>query len=172
MALDPRKLIEAALFVSTDPLSIKELKEISGASEGDVRGIVRELQNAYEAQNSAIEIKKIGKDRFAMQAKDVFSLPLSGLVKPAMSEEALKTLSLIALKQPIAQSKVVRSRGAVTYSHVKELLNKDFISAFPSGRTKILNTTQKFADYFSFPEDLAELKKEMGRQLGTAHQED
>lgn len=111
MALDPRKLIEAALFVSTDPLSIKELKEISGASEGDVRGIVRELQNAYEAQNSAIEIKKIGKDRFTMQAKDVFSLPLSGLVKPAMSEEALKTLSLIALKQPIAQSKVVRSRG-------------------------------------------------------------
>ena len=166
MTLDSRQLVEATLFISTDPVSMKKLEEISGAGPGEIERIVKGLQESYEAQESAIEIRRIGKDRFIMQAKDVFAAPLLDMVKPTVSQEVLKTLSLIALKQPITQAEVVKSRGHSTYSHVKELLNKEFISTFPTGRTKILHTTRKFADYFSFPPEVSELKKEMARQLG------
>jgi len=168
MVLNPRQLIEAVLFTSTDPVSIKKLEEISGAGPKEIERIIKELQENYEAQKSAIEIRKIGKDRFIMQAQEVFAAPLLDLVKPTVSQEVLKTLSLIALKQPIAQAEVVKSRGYSTYSHVKELLNKEFISAFPTGRTKILQTTRKFADYFGFSPKVEELKKEIAVQVGRA----
>ena len=171
MNLDPRQLVEAALFVSTDPISIKKLEEISGAGSGEIKRMIKELQESYEARESAVEIRKIGRDLFIMQAREVFAAPLLELVKPTVSQEVLKTLSLIALKQPIMQAEVVKSRGPVTYQHVKELLSKDFITAHPTGRTKILHTTQKFADYFGFSPNLKELKREIAKQLGRADAE-
>jgi segregation and condensation protein B len=130
--------------------------------------VIKELQESYEKQDSAIEIRKIGRDLFIMQAREVFAAPLLELVKPTVSQEVLKTLSLIALKQPIMQAEVVKSRGPVTYQHVKELLGKEFITAHPTGRTKIIHTTRKFADYFGFSPNLEELKKEIAKQLGKA----
>ena len=171
MDLDPRQLVEAALFVSTDPISLKKLEDISGASSAEIKRMIKELQESYEKQDSAIEIRKIGKDLFIMQAREIFAAPLLELVKPTVSQDVLKTLSLIALKQPIMQAEVVKSRGPVTYVHVKELLAKDFITAHPTGRTKILHTTRKFADYFGFSPNLGELKKEIARQLGRAGEE-
>ncbi len=168
MNLDHRQLVEAALFVSTDPISVKKLEEISGAGSREIKRMIKELQESYEARESAVEIRKIGADLFIMQAREVFAAPLLELVKPTVSQEVLKTLSLIALKQPIMQAEVVKSRGPVTYQHVKELLLKEFITAHPTGRTKIIHTTQKFADYFGFSPDLEELKREIAKQLGRA----
>jgi chromosome segregation and condensation protein ScpB len=54
---------------------------------------------------------------------------------------------------------------------VKELLNKEFITAHPTGRTKILHTTRKFADYFGFSSNLEKLKKEIAEQIGRAGSE-
>jgi segregation and condensation protein B len=168
MKLDPRQLVEAALFVSTDPISMKKLEEISGAGAVEIKRMIKDLQESYEASGSAIEIRKIGRDLFLMQAREIFATPLLELVKPTVSQEVLKTLSLIALKQPIMQSEVVKSRGPITYTHVKELLGKDFITAHPTGRTKILHTTQKFADYFGFSPNIEELKKQIAEQVGRA----
>ena len=172
MKLDPRQLVEAALFVSTDPISMKKLEEITGASSPEVKQMIKELQESYEARESAIEIRKIGRDLFLMQAREIFAAPLLELVKPTVSQEVLKTLSLIALKQPIMQAEVVKSRGAITYVHVKELVGKDFVTAHPTGRTKILHTTRKFADYFAFPHEIVELKKAIAEQLGVRKEEE
>ncbi|MBU2560414.1 SMC-Scp complex subunit ScpB [archaeon] len=171
MNLEPRQIVEAALFVSTDPISMKKLEEITGAGKGEIKRMIKELQEIYEARDSAVEIRRIGSDLYLMQAREIFAAPLLGLVKPTVTQEVLKTLSLIALKQPIMQAEVVKSRGPITYVHVKDLLAKDFITAHPTGRTKILHTTRKFADYFGFSPDLEELKKEIARQLGRAGEE-
>lgn len=171
MNLSPRQIIEAALFVSTDPISVKKLEDISCTGPEEIVRIVTDLQKHYGAQESAIEIRNIGSDRFIMQAKEIFAAPLLGLVKPTVSQEVLKTLSLIALKQPISQAEVVKSRGASTYAHVKELLNKEFIYAIPAGRTKLLHTTQKFADYFGFSPKIEELKNEIAAQIERGRQE-
>ncbi|MDI6654595.1 MAG: SMC-Scp complex subunit ScpB [Methanobacteriota archaeon] len=159
------QLIEAALFLSMDPISIEELCRISGAAKEEIRNAVELLKNSYESRESAVEIRRIGGDSYLMQVKDIFATPLLGLVKPAVSQEVLKTLSLIALKQPVTQAEVVKSRGYSTYAHVKELVNKGFIFAAPAGRTKLLTTTQKFADYFGFPPQIEKLKKAIGEQL-------
>lgn len=160
------QLIEAALFVATDPVPLEELRRIAGAASADeVRRAVDALMDAYQSKVSALEIRRIGDNAYIMQAKDAYSTSLLDLVKPAVNEGVLKTLSLIALKQPITQAEVVKARGYRTYAHVKELLLKEFINAEPKGRTKLLTTTPKFADYFSLPAELLTLKKELASQL-------
>ncbi len=158
-------LIEAALFVSTDPISIETLCDISGAEALEVRGIIENLIMQYGEKKSALEIRKIGKEHYVMQAMELFAVPLQNLVKPAVSQEILKTLSLIAIRQPVTQSEIVKARGYSTYAHIKELASKDFIMAVPKGRTKMLTTTKKFADYFGFSSDLPDLKKQLGGML-------
>lgn len=159
------QLIEAALFLSIEPISIEELCKISGATKEEIINAVELLKNSYDLRESAVEIRCIGGDSYLMQVKDIFATPLLSLVKPVVSQEVLKTLSLIALKQPVTQAEVVKSRGYSTYMHVKELVNKGFILAAPAGRTKLLTTTQKFADYFGFPHEIEKLKKAIGEQL-------
>lgn len=159
------KLIEAALFVSADPIALEELSRISGLSREDAKVAVERLVKSYQEMGSALEIRKIGDDQYFMQAKDSLAAPLVELVKPTLGQEVLKTLAIVALRQPVTQAEVVKTRGYSTYHHVKELVGKEFISAVPKGRTKELATTKKFADYFGLSSDLVELKKRVGELM-------
>jgi|TARA_B100002003_G_C14073153_1_gene516292 segregation and condensation protein B len=161
-----KQLIEAALFVSTEPITLDELKHIAGnISTSEIKQALDSLIKRYELNTSALEIRRIGNNGYIMQAKDAYSNSLIELVEPTVSREVLKTLSLIALKQPITQAEVVKSRGYSAYAHVKELLFKEFLLATPQGNTKILKTTKRFSDYFSLPNELLMLKKELANQL-------
>ncbi|MFQ5815159.1 MAG: SMC-Scp complex subunit ScpB [Candidatus Hydrothermarchaeaceae archaeon] len=133
--MEGEKLIEAALFVSSEPIAIGELSRISGLKKTEAERAVERLMRSYEEMGSALEIKSIGENQYFMQAKDSFAAPLIDLVKPAVGQEVLKTLAIIALRQPVTQAVVVKARGHSAYQHVKELLGKEFISAEPKGRT-------------------------------------
>ncbi len=163
--MDEERLIEAALFVSAEPISAEEIARITGIEKDRIKAAVERLRKEYEERGSALQIKEIGEAHFYMQAKDAYAGPLMNLVRPAVSGEMLKTLSFIAFRQPVTQAEAVKARGYKVYDHVKELENKGFIAAEPHGRTKVLTTTKKFADYFGLAEDLAELKKRMGEML-------
>ncbi len=165
LKMEGDRLIEAALFVSTDPIDIGELSRISGLKTNNVKKAVKGLMKTYSEMGSALEIRKIGDDQYFMQAKDSFAAPLVDLVKPAVGDEVLKTLSMIALRQPVVQSDLVKARGSSVYQQVKELIGKEFITAEPLGRTKELRTTRKFADYFGLSDDLVELKKRVAEML-------
>jgi segregation and condensation protein B len=170
--MEGEKLIEAALFVSSEPVAIGELSKISGLGKARVKKAVEKLMHSYRKMESALEIRRIGEDKYFMQAKDAFSAPLVELVKPAVGDEILKTLAIIALRQPVTQAEVVRARGHSAYQHVKELIGKEFISARPKGRTKELSTTDKFADYFGLSHDLVELKKSVSDMLRSERSEE
>ena len=70
-------------------------------------------------------------------------MPNTELEKPA-----LQTLSIIAWKQPIMQSEVVKIRGNSTYEHVKILADSGFITTEKSGVSRLIKLTPKFYEYF------------------------
>jgi segregation and condensation protein B len=160
----PEQLIEAALFVSTDPVPLDRLSQIAGLPREEIPPIIEALKEAYEKRESALEIREVGA-AYIMQAKELFYQPLLNLMKPAVPPEVMKTLSLIALKQPVTQAEIVRSRGDSAYHHIRGLISKGFLEAVPQGRTKLLTTTRKFADYFGFEDDLGEIKKRLAALL-------
>ena len=72
----------------------------------------------------------------------------------------LKTLTIIALKEPIRQSQLKELRSNA-YEHVAELLKMGLISRTrdKNGRSFNLKTTPKFAEYFKLKGDAKSLAK-------------
>ncbi len=101
-----------------------------------------------------------------MQLKGEFARSVRRLAsRPLLTPGPLRTLSFIALRQPVPQSHVVRVRGKLAYGHVKQLRDMDLITDDRVGRTRILKTTSTFADYFNLPHDTAAMKREIKNVL-------
>jgi|SRR5271157_4134829 len=148
--LDAKSTIEAALFMSTSPMTVRSLSKISGLNSWKlVQDRLKELQQEYEQRRSAIVIS-FEDGGYIMRLKPEYEAKVSGLAKEAeLSRGALKTLAVIAKNDIMPQSKLAKMIGSSVYDHVKELIENDFITAEKKGRTKLLRTTKKFKDYFS-----------------------
>ena len=144
------RLAEAALFVSGRAMGIEEIAKVLGvASPGYVKKLMEELMHDYENGESALTLVSIG-NKYALAVKAAYVSRVSELAgAPEISKAALRILAYIGRNEPIMQSSIVKAFGSSTYDHVKELSDKEFITAQRKGRTKRIETTQKFREYFN-----------------------
>jgi len=165
--MELKQLIEAVLFVSGKPVSLKNLAQSFNTPAGEIKGLITELQKAYAEQQSAVEIVETVDKKFVMQLKPEFSeIVMNYAPESGESKAMLKTLSLIAYKQPVLQSEVVKYRGTGAYRHIKELEANGLIQRRPKERTYLLKTTPKFAEFYGLKSDSAEdIKKFVGEHL-------
>lgn len=145
-----KKLIEAALFVSSKAMGVEELAQTLGiASVGSVRPMVEELISDYDSRDSSISIYKIG-DKYIMSVRENYANRVNDLAgAPDVSRGALRILAYVSKNQPIMQNNIVKNFGSSTYLYMKELLEKDFVKTNKAGRTKKIETTEKFKEYFN-----------------------
>jgi segregation and condensation protein B len=162
-----KQLCEAALYVSGRPLDLKTIGSIIGArSEDKIRGIALAVSERYKTTNSPVQVVELPDGRFVMQLKAEFAKHVRKLAnRPLLTPGPLRTLSFIALKQPVTQAYVVRVRGKLAYTHVKQLKDMDLIVDEKIGRTRMLRTTSTFADYFNLNHDPSLMKKELKKAL-------
>jgi segregation and condensation protein B len=150
--------IEAALFVSGKALSINEISDIIKTPVEEIEEALLELIMDYSSREGALEIDD--EDGYIIQVKEDYSEIVENLVPAEMSETILKTLSAIAIKQPILQSDLVGLRGISVYDHINYLMERELITKKPQGKSFIIKTTPKFREYFKLTGDteaLAEL---------------
>ena len=161
-----RNLIEAALYAAGRPLDIEEISNKLELPKKEVEALVNEVAFDYLERTTALIIAQIG-DRYQMQIKPEYTEKVSKFAKGgAIAERHLRTLTIIALKQPILKSMVIKIRGTGAYEHVKYLIDNGFINAIKKGRSHELTTTDKYADMFGLPKGKIELKRAMITQLG------
>ncbi|MFW9783806.1 MAG: SMC-Scp complex subunit ScpB [Candidatus Heimdallarchaeota archaeon] len=161
-----RNLIEASLYAAGRPLTIEELSNRLEFPKKEVEELVNEVAFDYLERSTALVIAQIG-DRYQMQIKPEYTEKVSKFAKGgAIAERYLRTLTIIALKQPILKSMVIKLRGTGAYEHVKYLLDNGFINAIKKGRSHELTTTDKYADMFGLPKNIQQLKLAMVTQLG------
>ena len=167
-----QQLCEAALYVSGRPLDFKTIGSVIGArSEEKIRSIARAIAEHYTKIDSPIQVLELPDGRFVMQLRPEFVKNVRKLSnRPLLTPGPLRTLSFIALRQPISQSHVVRVRGKLAYQHVKQLKEMDLISYDKLGRSKVLRTTITFADYFNLNHDPVLMKKELKNVLDLSNQ--
>jgi segregation and condensation protein B len=148
-----KKTIEAALFMSGRWQSVEDLARISGnASIAAVKEALKELQREYDERSGGIVIGKMD-DKYRMEINQEVRDKVYYLApEPELSPALIKTLALIAYKQPIYQTGVVKVIGNRAYQYIKELRKKEFISIKKKGRTKLISTTGRFNKYFGIPE--------------------
>ena len=161
-----KNLIEGGLYASGSPLDIEELSTKLEMPKKLTEELVNELAFEYLERNSALIIAQVG-DKWQMQLKPEYTEQVSKFAKGGgIAERYLRTLTVIALKQPIMKSLLIKLRGAGAYEHVKYLLDNDLISAVKKGRSQELTTTDKYSEMFGLPKDMRELKRVMISQLG------
>jgi segregation and condensation protein B len=161
-----KNLVEAALYAAGIPLNIEEISIKLEFSKKIVEELVKEIAYDYLERSGALIIAQVG-DRYQMQIRPEYIERVSKFAKGGgIAERYLRTLTVIALKQPILKSTVVKLRGSGAYEHVKYLLDNDLISAVKKGRTHELTTTDKYADMFGLPKNKEELRRSMIKQLG------
>jgi segregation and condensation protein B len=156
-------LLEAALYVAGRPLDLRTLASVlKTRSQNKVRRLARALLESYKAHSTAIEILELEDERFVMQLKTDYTPSVRRLAfRPLLSVGPLKTLSYIAFRQPVVQTQVIDVRGGHAYIHIKQLEELDLINRERAGRSRILRTTQFFADYFGFSHDLKIMKQQL-----------
>lgn len=159
-----REEVEAILFSSPDPISVKSIAKRLRVKVEDVEKAVNELISDYESRKTALEIIKLG-DKVLMRVKPEYQHLVSG--ERDLDRSTLRTLAIIALNQPIELSKLVKIRGNRCYEHVKKLEYLGLIKAEKKGRTKILTTTDAFLRYFGLSAgSIEDVKEILRRKIG------
>lgn len=151
--------IEAVLFVTARSVTIKEIADILQAEEPEIEEAMLDLIMDYSAREGALEIND--ENGYILQVKEDYGDIVEKLCPTEISGAILKTLTIIALKEPIRQSTLKEMRGASTYEHVNELVKKGFVKRTKdkNGRSFNLHTTPKFQEYFQLQGDTEALKQ-------------
>jgi len=145
-----KRLMEAALFVSGRAMEIDELAKIVGlGSIGHARKIMEELASDYQDRESSLIISKIG-EKYALGIRNEYADKVNSLAgAPEIPKGQLRVLAYISKNEPVMQSSIVKAFGSSTYEYMKKLLEMEFIKTVRVGRTKRVETTSKFREYFS-----------------------
>ena len=167
--MEAKKTLEAALFISTKPIMINELGKIAGVNSlGHVKELLEELQKEYS--NRGMEIFQT-QDGWQMSVRpDV--LPRVSHLTPYsdLSGGVKRSLAIVAYKEPILQSEIIKFQGNKAYSYIKELVKRGLVKAEKKGHTKVLNLTAEFERYFG--EDRKSIKERMKAMMEAPEEED
>ena len=145
-----RAVIEAALFVSPVPLTLRSLGTLlGGVSQPYVRRLLQELgASLADAPDRGVELV-LEPTKAMLKVKRAFVDLVAHLApQQDISRPILRTLAVIAYNQPMTQADLVKTRGNKAYAHVHELVERALIRSEPHGRTMLLHVTREFLQYF------------------------
>ena len=152
-----KALVEAALFVSSSPLSLQTLSRICKSDEETVKKILEELKREYEKEEHGVELAETPQG-YELRVKPVYRNFVKALAPFAdLGEGLLRALSIILLKQPLTQAEVVKYQGNKAYGYIKELEKKGLIKTKPYKNTKLIFVTPQLEKYFGM--SLDEIKR-------------
>ena len=155
--------LESALYSAGRPLTIEELIKAAGTESRQktmdvLESIIKKMKNTFKA----IEIVILPDNSYVFQLKPEYSSSVRKYAsKPLLSRATQKTLSYIALEQPISSKQLLEVRGSGVYGQLKELRQLNFIEHQSVGRLRIYSTTEKFQKYFGIEGDVDILKQKL-----------
>ena len=163
-----RKIIEALLFASPEPLTQAKVNGIFNPDTPNLKEVVLKLNEQYVHDDHAFEINEVagGYQLVSRQEYEHFirkMLSKSGRI--SLSSAALDSLAIIAYKQPIGRYEVEAIRGVDSSGVLKTLLNRNLIKIkgrdSGPGRPLLYQTTDKFLEHFGLNRlsDMPKLKE-------------
>lgn len=154
-----KSTIESLLFVSGDPLTVKDLSNALAISIKTTKSILEEMINEYEDEKRGIKLISINGE-YQLVSKAENSNYIQKLLKKnkrqSLSQASLESLAIIAYKQPITRVDIDEIRGVKSESAMQRLLEKDLIKEVGRlevpGRPILYGTTDEFLRQFGLKE--------------------
>ncbi len=154
--------VEAILFLTDKPMRAQAIARIVNEDVQVVRQAILDLIHDYEERASGLEIAD--DNGYIIQVKDEYASIIDEFVPMEMPVALIRTLSAIAIKQPVMQSEIIKIRGAGAYDHIKELMTRELIIKKEEGRSPTLSTTKKFQEYFRLSHDAKSLRTQLRKE--------
>jgi len=148
-----KRVLEAALLSSTEPLTVQQLKRLfSGEIDADnIRKVLDELR--VEWAERPVELTSVASGwRFRVKPDyQRFLDRISSEKPPRYSRAVLETLAIIAYRQPVTRGDIEDIRGvAVSPPTLNALVERGWVEVVGNretpGRPAIFATTKKFLD--------------------------
>jgi segregation and condensation protein B len=169
--MDPdfiRRVVEAALLASPQPLALPQLAALFTDEERPAPGAIENALQALreQAPERGVELVEVASGyRFQVQADvHAFVARLWTERQLKYTRATLETLALIAYRQPITRGEIEQIRGVgVNANTIKMLEEREWIRVIGHrdvpGRPELFGTTRAFLDYFGLKnlEDLPAL---------------
>ena len=142
--------IEAVLYIKGKPVSKKSLSELTNSDINSVSDAIQQLSDKYSHSSSALEIIS-NNSLISLELKHSLNAYVEDLLPAELKTAVLRTLAVIAIKKKILQSDLIILRGSSAYDHIKELIEKKFISKRKQkdGRSYWLSLSDKFFQTFA-----------------------
>ncbi len=160
MDLEKKALIEAALFMSSSPLSLTKLSKLTGLKEDEIKDLLEKIKEELNKSDRGLELVEtpVG---YELRVKPFLTPKVASLAPFSdLSDGMVRTLALIiALGDKVTQSLIVKYQGNKAYGYIKELEKKGLIRTEKFGRTKLIKITKEFERYFGM--SLDEIRKKI-----------
>ena len=151
--LDAKRVLEAALICSSQPMSLRELAALFADEIGNdtLRELLDELAREYADKGIALVQLATGWRFQSRPEMATYMARLSPERPPRYSRAVLETLAIIAYRQPVTRGDIEEIRGvAVASTIVKQLEDRGWIEAIgyreAPGRPALLATTRQLLD--------------------------
>jgi len=143
------RIVEALLFLASDPISVEELAEVTGASEQAVGDALDELAAACAPGLRGVLLRAVAGGYTLASDPLAESAARALLTKPrlaVLTAAQLETLAIVAYLAPVSRPEIARIRGVNADSPVASLLDRGLIEE--SGRSEFGAVTYRTTTLF------------------------
>lgn len=159
-------ILEALVFVSKEPVTMKDLMRVfKGMDKAVVEAQIEGLKAMYSADNRGLQFIEVA-GGYQITSRPEHNEWVRELIDPKsparLSTQALETLAVIAYKQPATLPEIIELRGIKSGGVVKTLLERRLIKIVGRkevvGRPLLYGTTKEFLLQFGL-KDLEDLPR-------------
>ena len=156
LALARRSRLEAVLFLSREPLSLRKMAQLANLSDGtEARTLLDSLRQRYDERGCAFQVAQVAGGHQLMSRPNFagWLRPFSGGEQEIrLSPPALETLAVVAHRQPVLRAEVEAIRGVGCGEILRQLMDRDLLRIVGRseelGRPLWYGTTKRFLQLF------------------------
>jgi len=145
---ESQEKVEAALFIAGRFLNLQEIILLTDVNPIMLKGILHRLEKKY----STGALKLINRtNSWKMDVAEKYHYIINKLAtgNAEFTKAEQETLAIIAYKQLIKQSVIIKIRGNKSYDHIKKFRDLGLITAKKEGHTFNLSLSEEFYEYFN-----------------------
>ncbi len=140
--------VEAALFIAGRFLNLQELIMLTDVNPIMLKDILSKLERKY-SKSAIVIVNRNNSWKMDVSEKYTYMVNKLATGNTEFTKAEQETLAVIAYKQPIKQSVVIKIRGNKAYDHIAKFIELGLLQTKKAGHTNDLTLTEEFYEYFN-----------------------
>src|SRR3712207_6347474 len=147
------RIVEALLFLSSDPVSVSDLADAAEVSEGEIVEALARLREHYAEGFRGVVLREVA-GGFTLATDPIAERAARRLLAkprtPPLTQAQAECLAIVAYLQPVSRPEIARIRGVASESATATLIERGLIEE--AGRSQfgaiLYRTTELFQRLF------------------------